>query len=80
MRGDINYYGAFYRSELHSLARRIDEHLVRWAMHKFKRLRGKPSRAWDWVVAAVAALPVSVSPNSSPTGTLSRPPKAGLWE
>lgn len=52
VRGWINYYGAFYRSELHSLARRIDEHLVRWAMHKFKRLRGKPSRAWDWVAAA----------------------------
>ncbi|MGH9152459.1 MAG: group II intron maturase-specific domain-containing protein [Acidimicrobiales bacterium] len=51
-RGWINYYGAFYRSELHSLARRIDEHLVRWAMHKFNRLRGKPSRAWDWLAAA----------------------------
>ena len=44
VRGWINYYGAFYRSELYSLARRIDEHLVRWAMQKFKRLRGKPSR------------------------------------
>jgi len=52
VRGWINYYGVFYRSELYSLARRIDEHLVRWAMHKFKRLRGKPSRAWDWVAAA----------------------------
>lgn len=52
VRGWINYYGAFYRSELYSLARRIDEHLVRWAMHKFKRLRGKSSRAWDWVAAA----------------------------
>jgi len=52
VRGWINYYGAFYRSELSSLARRIDEHLVRWAMHKFKRLRGKPSRAWDWLAAA----------------------------
>jgi len=52
VRGWINYYGALYRSELHSLARRIDEHLVRWTMHKFKRLRGKPSRAWDWVAAA----------------------------
>lgn len=41
--------GAFYRSELCSLARRIDEHLVRWAMQKFKRLRGKPSRAWEWL-------------------------------
>ena len=41
-RGWINYYGAFYRSELYPIARRIDEHLVRWAMQKFKRLRGKP--------------------------------------
>jgi hypothetical protein len=41
--------GAFYRSELYSLARRIDEHLVRWAMQKFKRLRGKPWRAWEWL-------------------------------
>ena len=44
MRGWINYYGAFYRSELYSLAKRIDEHLVRWAMQKFKRLRGKPDQ------------------------------------
>ena len=28
VRGWIGYYGAFYRSELYSLARRIDEHLV----------------------------------------------------
>ena len=49
VRGWINYYGAFYRSELYPLARRIDEHLVRWAMQKFKRLRGKPSRAWEWL-------------------------------
>ncbi|MGO9874563.1 MAG: group II intron maturase-specific domain-containing protein [Acidimicrobiia bacterium] len=39
VRGWINYYGAFYRSEVYSLAARIDEHLVRWAMQKFKRLR-----------------------------------------
>ena len=44
-------HGAFYRSELFSFVQRIDKHLVRWAMHKFKRLRGKPSRAWDWLRA-----------------------------
>jgi hypothetical protein len=49
VRGWINYYGAFYRSELYSLARRIDEHLVRWPMQKFKRLRGKPWQAWEWL-------------------------------
>jgi len=45
VRGWINYYGVFYHSELFPLLRRIDEHLLRWAMHKFKRLRGSPARA-----------------------------------
>ena len=49
VRGWINYYGAFYRSMLYSLAGRIDEHLVRWAMQKFKRLRGRATRAWRWL-------------------------------
>jgi len=49
VRGWINYYGAFYRSELTSLAKRIDEHLVRWAMQKFKRLRNRPQKAWAWL-------------------------------
>ncbi|MGH9170294.1 MAG: group II intron maturase-specific domain-containing protein [Acidimicrobiales bacterium] len=51
VRGWINYYGAFYRSELSFLATRIDEHLVRWAMQKFKRLRRRPVAAWRWLVA-----------------------------
>ena len=51
VRGWINFYGVFYRSELYFLARRIDQHLVRWAMHKFKRLRGRPKRAWAWLNA-----------------------------
>jgi RNA-directed DNA polymerase len=49
VRGWINYYGAFFRSELYSLAKRIDQHLLRWAMQKFKRLRGRPARAWAWL-------------------------------
>ena len=49
VRGWIGYYGAFYRSELVFLAERIDEHIVRWAMHKFKRLRGRRIRAWAWL-------------------------------
>src|ERR1035437_802657 len=51
VRGWINYYGAFYRSELYSLARRIDQHLVRWAMRKLKRLRRRPLKAWAWLYA-----------------------------
>ena len=49
VRGWINYYGRFYRSELYFLAKRIDGHLVRWAMYKFKRLRGRPDRARAWL-------------------------------
>jgi RNA-directed DNA polymerase len=49
VRGWINYYGRFYRSELRFLAWRINEHLTRWAMHKFKRLRGKYARATEWL-------------------------------
>jgi RNA-directed DNA polymerase len=49
VRGWLNYYGAFYRSELYSLVKRIDEHLVRWAMQKFKRLRRNPAKAWAWL-------------------------------
>ena len=75
VRGWIGYYGAFYRSELYSLAWRIDEHLVRWAMQKFKRLRGKAAKARAWLDAVRQH-----QPGSSPTGTSSRPPAVGLWE
>ena len=49
VRGWINYYGAFYRSELRFLAWRINEHLARWAMHKFKRFRGRYAKAMAWL-------------------------------
>jgi len=51
VRGWINYYGRFYRTELRSLDR-INEYLMRWAMRKYKRLRRHPQRAWDLVAAA----------------------------
>ena len=51
VRGWIGYYGAFYRSKLSLIAWRIDQHLVRWAMQKYKRLRGRTLRAWAWLEA-----------------------------
>ncbi|MCA1708515.1 MAG: group II intron reverse transcriptase/maturase [Actinobacteria bacterium] len=45
VRGWINFYGRFYRSELIRLLRRINEYLVRWAMRKYKRLRRSPAKA-----------------------------------
>ena len=51
VRGWIGYYGVFYRSELHFLKYRIDQHIVRWMRHKFKRLRYRPVGAWALLAA-----------------------------
>jgi RNA-directed DNA polymerase len=75
VRGWINYYGAFYRSELFFLARRIDEHIVRWAKHKFKRLRRRTLAAWAELVVARQRQPqlfahwhLIALPNNRPVG------------
>jgi RNA-directed DNA polymerase len=39
VRGWMQYYGAYYRSALYPLLRRINAYLVRWLRKKFKRLR-----------------------------------------
>jgi hypothetical protein len=35
----MQYFGAFYRTALHPLLRRINAYLMRWIRKKFKRLR-----------------------------------------
>jgi RNA-directed DNA polymerase len=45
VRGWINFYGRFYRSELVRFLRRINDYLVRWATRKYKRLRRRPAKA-----------------------------------
>src|SRR5260370_34852305 len=47
VQGWINYYGRFYKSMLYPLLRRINDHLVRWAMRKYKRLRRRERRAGE---------------------------------
>jgi RNA-directed DNA polymerase len=51
VRGWINYYGRFYRTELIKTLRHIDAYLVRWAMRKYKRLRARPARASRFLAA-----------------------------
>jgi RNA-directed DNA polymerase len=47
IRGWMNYYGKFYRTEMFALLRRINTYLVRWARRKFKRLRSfKHAKRW----------------------------------
>jgi RNA-directed DNA polymerase len=39
VRGWMNYYGRYYRTELYPLLRRVSSYLRRWAGKKYKRLR-----------------------------------------
>ena len=76
VQGWINYYGRFYKSMLYPFLRRINEHLVRWACRKYKRLRrprapsdGTPGRrrpALPGLVRALALRPHNLT--------------AGRWE
>jgi RNA-directed DNA polymerase len=43
--GLFNYYGSYYRSALYPLCDHLNRLLKRWAMRKFKRLRGRQRRA-----------------------------------
>jgi group II intron reverse transcriptase/maturase len=51
VRGWINYYGRFYRTELIQTLKLINHYLMRWAMRKYKRLRGHPTRAARFLTA-----------------------------
>jgi RNA-directed DNA polymerase len=50
VQGWVNYYGRFYRSMLLLVLRRLNDRLVRWAMRKYKWLRGHYTRALRWLV------------------------------
>lgn len=49
VRGWIAYYGRFYRSRLMASLERLDDYLARWAMRKFKKLRGAATKAVQWL-------------------------------
>ena len=48
IRGWINYYSHFYKTQLRPTLKRIDLYVIRWARRKFKRLRRKTKGARDW--------------------------------
>lgn len=52
VRGWMNYYGRFYRSELYPLLQRINAYVLRWAGKKYRRLRAF-KRAYDWWWAVI---------------------------
>jgi RNA-directed DNA polymerase len=55
--GWVRYYGRFHPSELCRALRSLDYFLVRWAQRKYKRLRGRYMRAWDWLRRVKARRP-----------------------
>jgi RNA-directed DNA polymerase len=49
LRGWVNYDSRFYKSALYPTFQHLDRLLVRWAMRKYKRLRGHQRRAAHWL-------------------------------
>jgi group II intron reverse transcriptase/maturase len=50
VRGWVAYYGRYYRSQcLQVLGRSLTVALVKWAMRKYKRFRGRWVRAYHWL-------------------------------
>ena len=55
VRGWLQYYGRFYRSELYPLLKRINTYLMRWVRKKYRRLHGfSKAHAW-WKKVGQAA-------------------------
>jgi len=49
IRGWINYYGCFYKSEMYAALRYLNNALVHWARRKYKRLTRHRRRAEHWL-------------------------------
>jgi len=49
LRGWLNYYGSYPRSALSPTSQHLNKHLTRWAVRKYKRLRGPHRRVRPWV-------------------------------
>jgi group II intron reverse transcriptase/maturase len=51
IRGWVNYYSRYQRSELHEAFNPLNLMMAKWAMRKFKRLKGHQRRAGRWLLA-----------------------------
>jgi RNA-directed DNA polymerase len=57
LRGWINYYGKFYKTKLYSVLCYLNNALKRWAMRKYKRLKGSIIKASEWLNRVVRSNP-----------------------
>ena len=49
IRGWINYYGHFYKSQLYPVLRHMNDALIHWARRKYKKLAQHKTRAIFWM-------------------------------
>ena len=49
VRGWLGYFAVFYPTAVTQVGERIDSHLVRWALRKYKRLKRSKPRARAWL-------------------------------
>jgi len=49
IRGWVNYYGEYYKSGLYPTFRMLNRTLEKWAMRKYKKIRGHRRRARHWL-------------------------------
>lgn len=49
LRGWINYYGKYYKSELYSTFQHVNRTLSRWAGRKYKKMRGHARKSMHWL-------------------------------
>lgn len=57
IRGWINYYGHFYKSQLYPVLRHMNEALIHWARRKYKKLERHKTRAIRWMGRLAKNLP-----------------------
>ena len=47
--GWLNYYGKYYKSALYPIRNHLNRKLVKWAIRKYKRMKGSQRRATKWL-------------------------------
>jgi group II intron reverse transcriptase/maturase len=57
IRGWMNYYEAFYKSEMQGLYQYLDQKLMQWARRKYKTLTRHKRRSGDWLSKMKDMLP-----------------------
>ena len=71
LRGWVNYFGVFHRSALYAaVVRPLEEHLARWAIGKYRRLRWHRKKAREWVASLLRDRPMLFAHQMRTTGTV----------